>query len=183
MSALQVKKFRRSMRNIHIGPELVAQLNSAVMNVTHFQKELPHLHSARKSLSNVDVHEAKVLSGEVVPRVIGNNEELKKFLTTLRNLLADLSSRSNRDKLSKDIQNRLNQAELAIINSVARLLSLISDLSPQCEGLMSIWNDLGFYVCDIIAAPAQGLWMACRRFHQNANFSSNNARITYHLSI
>uniref|UniRef100_A0A7I4YFD4 Prominin-like protein n=1 Tax=Haemonchus contortus TaxID=6289 RepID=A0A7I4YFD4_HAECO len=158
LSALRVNKFRRSMRNIHIGPELVNQLNSAVMNVT---KELPHLHSARESLSKIDVHEAKILSGEVVPRVIEDNEKLKKFLAALRNLLADLSSRSNRDKLSKDIQNRLHQAELAIINSVARLLSLISDLSPQCEGLMSIWNDLGFFVCDIIAAPAQGLWMAC----------------------
>nr|CDJ92316.1 Protein M28.8 [Haemonchus contortus] len=158
LSALRVNKFRRSMRNIHIGPELVAQLNSAVMNVT---KELPHLHSARESLSKIDVHEAKILSDDVVPRVIEDNEKLKKFLAALRNLLADLSSRSNRDKLSKDIQNRLHQAELAIINSVARLLSLISDLSPQCEGLMSIWNDLGFFVCDIIAAPAQGLWMAC----------------------
>ncbi|KJH42077.1 hypothetical protein DICVIV_11935 [Dictyocaulus viviparus] len=26
---------------------------------------------------------------------------------------------------------------------------------------MSIWNNIGFYICKVIAAPAQGLWVAC----------------------
>ncbi|RCN29788.1 hypothetical protein ANCCAN_24449 [Ancylostoma caninum] len=26
---------------------------------------------------------------------------------------------------------------------------------------MSIWNDFGFYMCKVVAVPAQGLWVAC----------------------
>ncbi|ETN79852.1 hypothetical protein NECAME_09552 [Necator americanus] len=38
----------------------------------------------------------------------------------------------------------------------------MNDLSPQCQSLMAIWNDIGFYLCNIIAVPAQGLWVACQ---------------------
>lgn len=104
-----------------------------------------------------------------------------------------MSSRSKRDKFSKDIQSHLDQAEMEIIRAVADLLvhketssqcyhsyenwgcnnggfdqflfqRILSDLSPQCDPLMSIWDDMGSYLCNVVAVPTQGLWVACRTF-------------------
>ncbi|EYC33610.1 hypothetical protein Y032_0002g894 [Ancylostoma ceylanicum] len=38
-------------------------------------------------------------------------------------------------------------------------ISLI-DMSPQCDSMMVIWNDIGWYLCNLISRPLSGIWMA-----------------------
>ncbi|KAK5977075.1 hypothetical protein GCK32_009443, partial [Trichostrongylus colubriformis] len=61
---------------------------------------------------------------------------------------------------------RKNDAEASLKAYQAKVkviadISYAIDMSPRCDEIMSIWNDIGWYVCYLIAQPLSGIWVAC----------------------
>ncbi|RCN47533.1 hypothetical protein ANCCAN_06436 [Ancylostoma caninum] len=37
---------------------------------------------------------------------------------------------------------------------------MLIDMSPRCDSIMLIWNDIGWYMCHLISRPLSGIWIA-----------------------
>ncbi|KAK5978415.1 hypothetical protein GCK32_010851, partial [Trichostrongylus colubriformis] len=118
LSALRVSKFRRRLRNIYVNPKALDMLKGSIADVKVVSK---HLLSGMRSLSSAVNFKSQELESALA-RMFNGTEELIDLLIIVKDLLTDMSSRSKRDKFSRDIQSQLDQAEMAIITSVAKLL-------------------------------------------------------------
>ncbi|CAJ0596772.1 unnamed protein product [Cylicocyclus nassatus] len=154
LSKFRKHSFRRKLRNFRISDEVVENVNgtlSSIENLTQtFTTKLGELEENQRTRLQ--------RTAQDVLRAIGN---LNAKLMKCQNMLMVLTSRSKRDKLSMDFQKHLREVEEKIIKAVAHFVRTLNDMTPQCRSIMAIWNDIGFYLCNIIAVPAQGFWVAC----------------------
>ncbi|EYC01951.1 hypothetical protein Y032_0103g3554 [Ancylostoma ceylanicum] len=155
LSSLRRHSFRRRLRNFYVDDEVIAEIKDALKQLSEVQHNFINALSALSALSTGDD------IGSLGMQIFSDFVHLHVALMASARMLENLNSRSRRDKISMDIHNHLKQVEEAIINAVAWLLRTMHDLTPQCGPIMAIWDDIGFYMCNIIAVPTQGLWVAC----------------------
>ncbi|EYC01923.1 hypothetical protein Y032_0103g3542 [Ancylostoma ceylanicum] len=163
LSALRKTSYRRKIRNFYISDKLQENIEAFVQQL---KSRLNKLQEAIKRLRNAGGYDlpsgfnrAKVQSE--CDQMLRECQEFTSSVEKLSQMLILVTSRSRRDTIAKKIHSLMVDLENAIVRRVANLLRTINDLSPQCEALMSIWNDFGYYMCNVVAVPAQGLWVAC----------------------
>ncbi|KAK6746163.1 hypothetical protein RB195_012339 [Necator americanus] len=162
LSDLRKTSFRRRLRNFHLSSEIAENLKKTASKINESSQNFNSSFQQLRRFQDPSIHTFYVEQLEKsAGKVLNNTVRLNTALVECGELVTDLASRSRRDRFSVDIQTHLKRVEEAIIEAVAKLLRTMNDLSPQCQSLMAIWNDIGFYLCNIIAVPAQGLWVAC----------------------
>ncbi|KAL6725411.1 hypothetical protein Aduo_007466 [Ancylostoma duodenale] len=163
LSALRKTSYRRKIRNFYVSEKLQEGVEAFVQalkgRLNKLQEAIERLRIAGGYDLPSGFNREKVQSK--CDQMLLNYQEFIKTAEKLSNMLIMMTSRSRRDKLAKEIHGLMVDLEQEIVRRVANLLRTINDLSPQCEALMSIWNDFGFYMCNVVAIPAQGLWVAC----------------------
>ncbi|CAJ0596675.1 unnamed protein product [Cylicocyclus nassatus] len=156
LSALRKTSFRRTIRNFQINETLTENLEALFLQL---EPCLGNITSACRS-----IQPGTSVSRNMQDDCASLTKNLAEFVDNIKQafqMLSLLSSRSRRDKFAKEVSDLMVQLEDKIVLRVANLLKSMNDLSPQCKALLSIWDDFGFYVCKIVATPAQGLWVAC----------------------
>ncbi|KJH39978.1 hypothetical protein DICVIV_14112 [Dictyocaulus viviparus] len=53
-----------------------------------------------------------------------------------------------------DVNNKLSEA-------IRNMMITLVDMSSRCHALMAIWDDLGWFICHLMALPLSGIWFAC----------------------
>ncbi|KAK6746158.1 hypothetical protein RB195_012336 [Necator americanus] len=163
LKVLRKTSYRRKIRNFHVDVELVDDVT-----VLHrdLQAHLYKFQSVFKEFQTAEDFQLpdginKIVIEQKCEATIADLQQLLKSLDELLRLLTTMHSRSRRVKFAKEIHMLMVRLEEEIVVRVANLLKTVNDLSPQCNALMSIWDDFGFYMCNVVATPAQGLWIAC----------------------
>ncbi|RCN46502.1 hypothetical protein ANCCAN_07496 [Ancylostoma caninum] len=180
---LRKSSFRRRLRNFQVDEDVVTEINDTIIRLgdarigvllfevkksrQKFFQEMAQKFSKALSVLPTSQNANSLGStsgndiGDLGRKILKDIVHLHASLVASSIILIDLKSRSSRDKFSMDIQKNLKQVEEAIINATAKLLRTMHDLTPQCGSIMAIWDDIGLYLCNIVAVPTQGLWLAC----------------------
>ncbi|CAJ0597390.1 unnamed protein product [Cylicocyclus nassatus] len=67
---------------------------------------------------------------------------------------------TSRHKLTMSLRRHQKHLHNHAVMAISNLFTVLVDFTPRCGSLMRIWDGLGTFVCNGIAAPAQGLWVA-----------------------
>ncbi|CAJ0596780.1 unnamed protein product [Cylicocyclus nassatus] len=112
-------------------------------------------------------------SEKLLDKSVLNRKTDKNLLTKIRNSLKTvkvqvkgLANAENaviakvRDITSKNFIHYISGINEKVLGTAQNLLVDLIDMSPRCDSIMAIWNDIGWYVCYLIARPLSGTWMA-----------------------
>ncbi|KAK6745859.1 hypothetical protein RB195_012148 [Necator americanus] len=61
---------------------------------------------------------------------------------------------------SKNFTAYVSNLNEALMSTAENSMTSLIDMSPRCDSMMSIWNDIGWYVCHLISRPLSGIWVA-----------------------
>ncbi|EYC33634.1 hypothetical protein Y032_0002g908 [Ancylostoma ceylanicum] len=62
--------------------------------------------------------------------------------------------------ITKEFTNFAASVNEALIETAENMMITLTDMSPRCDSMMVIWNDIGWYMCHLISRPLSGIWMA-----------------------
>ncbi|VDL82044.1 unnamed protein product [Nippostrongylus brasiliensis] len=64
--------------------------------------------------------------------------------------------------VSKDLRDDVSAINEKVKSTAENLVNSLVDMSPSCENIMVLWNDIGYFVCKVGAQPLSGIWLASR---------------------
>ncbi|WKY01541.1 hypothetical protein Q1695_015502 [Nippostrongylus brasiliensis] len=62
--------------------------------------------------------------------------------------------------VSKDLRDDVSAINEKVKSTAENLVNSLVDMSPSCENIMVLWNDIGYFVCKVGAQPLSGIWLA-----------------------
>ncbi|KAL6725883.1 hypothetical protein Aduo_007906 [Ancylostoma duodenale] len=62
--------------------------------------------------------------------------------------------------ISKDFTNYATSVNDGLMDTAENSITTLIDMSPRCDSIMLIWNDIGWYMCRLISRPLSGIWIA-----------------------